>query len=312
MYLIRSYALNHIKDKIGQNNHFLITGLVGLDTILKSPEAIPTPQFSDWNPKSIKSSVERSRVYLLQTSFIWIIDCLDTYLKLLNRKPFYIEDSILAKELNHDEVSSQISAKVSRIESHLKKLPKVEISILHLALHWRNLIAHTDSNNGLDSKYVEILKSEQSYMKENFSGLILNDDLILPENTPVLKQKTVSAVIKCIHSIIYKIDEELTLNINLELYIYRILLYHFSENEIKMKSTWSRDAEKRSSRLKNILLNYGFKMEKPVDPSRIYITFEDERNFEKIINGLVEMSFSEVTSYLKTKTNWQNLHKKSF
>ncbi len=309
MYLIRSYALNNIKDKIGQNNHFLITSLVGLDVILKTPPKELTAEFTTWNPKQIKNSVERSRVYLLQTSFIWIIDCLDTYLKSLNRKPFYIEDLTLAKDLNHEDVSSQISAKISKLELHLKRLPEVEVSVLHLALHWRNLIAHTDSNDMLNSRYVEILKKEREYMKKNFSGLILEDNLILPTNNPILKQKTVSAFIKCIQTIIYKIDEELTEQISLEPYIYRILFNHLSKNKMKMQTTWQRDVEKISSRLKNILLNNGFRTEKPADSENKYFTFEDPHKFDHIIHTLSHMTFTDAFSFLKAKTNWQDLHK---
>ena len=87
MKITRSYALKKFKKEIGQANHFLITILVGLDGV-KSGKVEKNDEFSAaWNPKDVVASAERSRIYTIKASLAWVVDCLDMYLRLCNRKP---------------------------------------------------------------------------------------------------------------------------------------------------------------------------------------------------------------------------------
>ena len=80
VYLNISERRKRFKDSMGQANHFLITALIGLEYINNNEVSCPESFSTSWNPKNKKSSVERTRLYILKSSLSWAIDCLDTYL----------------------------------------------------------------------------------------------------------------------------------------------------------------------------------------------------------------------------------------
>lgn len=66
--LNHSVAQRQFKKRMGQANHFLITILIGLDEVSKGLVKKPDTLDVSWNPKDVKASAERSRVYALNSS----------------------------------------------------------------------------------------------------------------------------------------------------------------------------------------------------------------------------------------------------
>ena len=84
----KTHARRKFKKLLGQANYFLITSLIGLNYI-KETENIKKPdEFStSWEPHNPKVSALRSRVYILNSSLAWTVDCLDSYFIMIHRKP---------------------------------------------------------------------------------------------------------------------------------------------------------------------------------------------------------------------------------
>ena len=86
MDINRSIALKRFKNEIGQANHMLITIMVGLDGIVPYQVEAQEEFHTSWNPKSKEISVERSKVFVKKATMAWLVDCIDMYLRLINRK----------------------------------------------------------------------------------------------------------------------------------------------------------------------------------------------------------------------------------
>lgn len=79
-YKIQKYgAFGKFKKDLGNNNHLLITALVGLDKIDGSDVGKVEP--APWNPQDVKSSIARSREFVIKAGLAWSITCLDVFLK---------------------------------------------------------------------------------------------------------------------------------------------------------------------------------------------------------------------------------------
>ncbi len=79
-YKIQKYgAFSKLKKEIGNNNHFIITAIVGLDKIDESD--VGNVKLAPWNPQDVKVSVVRSREFVIKAGLVWSITCLDVFLK---------------------------------------------------------------------------------------------------------------------------------------------------------------------------------------------------------------------------------------
>lgn len=79
-YRIQKYgAFRKFKQEVGNNNHFLITALVGLNKI--NEDDVGTKEPAPWDPMDVKSSVLRSREFVIKAGLAWSITCLDVLLK---------------------------------------------------------------------------------------------------------------------------------------------------------------------------------------------------------------------------------------
>ncbi|UUI39979.1 hypothetical protein [Oceanobacillus oncorhynchi] len=64
----QSRALRYFKKLIGQNNHFLITILIGLDGVEKEKVELSEEFSTSWNPKNKRNSVIRSRHFAIKAT----------------------------------------------------------------------------------------------------------------------------------------------------------------------------------------------------------------------------------------------------
>lgn len=86
-------ARKEFKKKFGQQNHFLITSLIGLDYLENNYVECPESFSTSWNPKDKKQSVRRSRDFLLQSFLTSAVDGIDMYISMLNTAPKYVVDT---------------------------------------------------------------------------------------------------------------------------------------------------------------------------------------------------------------------------
>lgn len=153
MKIIKSYALKRFKEEIGQANHFLITILIGLDGV-KSGEVVKNDEFDvAWNPKDVVASASRSRIYTIKSSLVWVVDCLDMYLRLCNRKP----------RLLSEELSNKFNGTGHRVYEKYKLISDeyavndIDKAVVDLMICWRNRMVHFDADNDISRESRNIL-----------------------------------------------------------------------------------------------------------------------------------------------------------
>ena len=153
MKINKSYALKKFKKEIGQANHFLITILIGLDGV-KSGKVVKNDEFdAAWNPRDIIASASRSRIYTIKASLAWVVDCLDMYLRLCNRKP----------RLLSEELSNKFNGTGHRVYEKYKlvsdeyEVSDIDKAVVDLMICWRNRMTHFDAGNDISNESRNIL-----------------------------------------------------------------------------------------------------------------------------------------------------------
>lgn len=211
MKIVNSRAFKKFKQEIGQANHFLITILIGLDGV-KAGKIKKSDEFdAAWNPKDVKASVDRSRIFALKSSLAWTVDCLDMYLRMCNRKPKLISDTLSSK---FDGTGHSVYEKYKVITDEFI-INEIDSAIVDLLICWRNRMTHYDANNVLlnRSRVVleEKLKEEESVVKYHLNPIQMLESFD-KKKCPTFKEmaflirKTISFVESVDRIILNKID----------------------------------------------------------------------------------------------------------
>lgn len=258
MYLVKSPAVNLVKTNMGQNNHFLITCLVGLD-LVKNSKVIPPPAFSpQWQPSSLEISALRSREYVLNSSLAWIVDCMEGYFFAINKKPNFIENDELRNTLNGEKISRSVFLKINLFGDHLSLNQDPSFCLAHLAIAWRNRVVHSEASNDISSEHREILIRNASLLEERHSGLIVEDMLKDFDSGQAIKHKIVSSFCKATQDLLYEIDRRLMKEINLERYMRAIIHKYLQIHKDNLRLKWSREGFDREKFINQIFLSNGF------------------------------------------------------
>jgi hypothetical protein len=72
-------ARSQFKKLLGQNNHYLITILIGLNGVEAGTALLPDDFATSWNPRDVRRSVQRSREFAIKALLAWASDSLDAY-----------------------------------------------------------------------------------------------------------------------------------------------------------------------------------------------------------------------------------------
>ena len=68
------------KRSFGQANHFLVTIIVGLNSIKNSDHMLPSDLPAAWDPQDARRSAERSEAFAIQGTSVFLVTALDQYL----------------------------------------------------------------------------------------------------------------------------------------------------------------------------------------------------------------------------------------
>ena len=261
VYLNISERRKRFKDSMGQANHFLITALIGLEYINNNEVSCPESFSTSWNPKNKKSSVERTRLYILKSSLSWAIDCLDTYLSQCNQEPKLISDINLINDFNGKGRS--VNGKFSTLIKYINPSENIEDfniykSLVGLAIQWRNNTMHSGGNNIIEDEYKKILLSSADKIKELFCGLDIEITLNSFDEKRCPTFKEVTSLIRGIQRFIEIIDICIITNIDIQNYACSIIDGHFRKHNIKVSSMMSLPKEKCRSKVVNILKAHSF------------------------------------------------------
>ena len=259
--LKHSVAWQQFKKKMGQANHFLITILIGLDEVGKGNVKKPDTLDVSWNPKDVKSSVLRSRKYVLNSSLAWVVDNFDSYVQNCKRKPCFIENASLSQAL--DSADRRVNDKFvvlfnKEIDNEDFKLYG---ALVALGIQWRNVTTHSEANNVLDNQYEDILLQNIDWYRENFCHLDVNKalDNFMAHKCPTLKETT--SIIKAFLRFVEIIDSELVKEVVCERYLLDLFDKHYPAKSKSKCMFLNHTIDKQLSEARTFLHSSGFSYE---------------------------------------------------
>jgi hypothetical protein len=153
---------------VGQNNHFLITILVGLDEVATGRASLNESFSTSWNPRDPVRSAERSREYSLKAFLAWLVDGLQAYVGELRRMPGSPIDTSTWVELQKID---GFAGRVHHLAEHLGALGGPELPLCELAITWRNQLVHTTSKAKVPPTLKSALRRHAAEIEADYQGL---------------------------------------------------------------------------------------------------------------------------------------------
>lgn len=262
LILKKSFAYSQLKKRIGQANHFLITILVGLDEVSKGNAKKSATLDARWDPKDVKDSASRSRTYALNSSLAWIVDNFDSYVQNCKRKPCFIENNDLRRDL--DSADRRVNEKLEVLYKRYKTVGDLKSygALIALGIQWRNVTTHSGGGNVLDDEYKRILQENKDWYNNNFCHLDVNKALesFNTRKNPSLKE--VASIIKAVLRFVEIVDKELIKEIDVERYVKDLLDKHYPQESEERRLFTNLTREHQISKIRQLLLNSGFVDEK--------------------------------------------------
>lgn len=251
---------------MGQANHFLITALIGLDYIDKKDEVSCPESFStSWNPRDKKQSIDRTRQYILKSSLAWAIDCLDSYMSMCNQEPKIIQDETLNRAF--DKAGRSVNEKFTTLAKHVN-FPSdfdIYVSMVGLAIQWRNNTIHSAGENKIEDEHREILSNSAERIKELFCNLDINKTLCRFDSKQNPTFKEVTSIVRSVQKFVEFVDLYLISKMNIIEYACNILNYHCKNHGINPQIIRVLPEYKRHSKIVTILKNNSFSEASTID-----------------------------------------------
>ncbi|WP_144802354.1 hypothetical protein [Kocuria rhizophila] len=248
----------------GQNNHFLITVLVGLDGV-RSGTATLNDEFStSWSPRDVEQSSRRSREYALVTSLAWITDLVDVYRKKIQGMRSIIIDAE--------------SDRITRLDGRAAKLADFattlgltrddrDLLMLQFAIRWRNRIVHSEADNRLGSHLKASLLRNAEEIAVAHRGLDIGRAIASFEQNKAPTFKEVASFIAAAQRLVESLDSQAVSRMDVNQYANSVLQNHltstFESNHQVFAQFWPGNASKSEKRLRGLLLQLGFTSDRP-------------------------------------------------
>ena len=280
MKICKSSALKKFKNEIGQANHFLITTLIGLDGV-KSGEVKKNDEFdAAWNPKDVIASANRSRIFVIKSALSWIVDCLDMYLRLCNRRPKLINEGLSRK---FDGTGHSVYQKYLVIVEEYE-VDKVDQAVIDLLICWRNRMVHFDADNKLQEFSKKILKCDLE-TDERAKKYHLNSNQMLKafeeKKCPTFKE--IAFLISKAIEFIEKLDQTILSRLNIMEILDDTICYVLKRDQKIFDGIFSKnDIERRRHKIIEFMKSNGF----------MDLENNTERE-ERYINSICQLSYKE-------------------
>lgn len=260
----RTPARVAFKRNAGQNNHFLITVLVGLDAVGEGEAKLNADFSTSWSPKDIPRSVMRSREYALVTSLAWITDLVDVYRKQIQAIP-----SVLSREASSR--IGKIDGRANRLAelASILDLPKSDrnLRIVAFATKWRNTIVHSDAETRLGADLRSSLLSSAKSISLAHRGLDIERSISSFESGRAPTFKEVASFIAASQQLVETLDLAAIRKMDVDQYAESIVCEHFSaaftSNRQVFSQFWPGDSAKTHQRLTKLLAQRGFTQGEP-------------------------------------------------
>lgn len=298
-----SPALKLFKKEAGNVNHMLITIYVGLDGIIPN-DLSPNPNLhTTWNPQSKPASVERSKIFARKAAMVWLVDCLDMYLRLINRSPMLFLPEELKRSIDGEEVSRSVYKRIGFINTKYN-VSTVNSAFVDLLICWRNRATHYGADNNISETNRQLLMMNREFIKADFCGLDIGEMLSSFESSEIPSFKEVTALVRATTNYVYEVDRILLDRLDLVSYADRVLMSYLREKAAsserntnpRIDNIFSKDISSRKRMLQQILMQNGFTTS--ISPNAVDDFCENvsKLNYQKIA-GLLEAGSLVEDSY---------------
>lgn len=252
----------------GQNNHFLITILVGLAAVEDGTAMLPPEMRTSWEPRDSVRSAARSREFAIKAMLAWLVDAIDAYFRVLAHPPITANADVLAGIQLAVDKEEGIAGKVRRVAAAAGQAGSAEAVLVEVAIMWRNRLVHRASNSKLSKPLANDARGHAAHFAESYQGLVIEDLIERAQRRPAAAPsvKEITAMVRATHKLIERIDGYLVADLDLEGYLKGILWQYLTENKeldpgsvmSRSSNVWSRSPERRRSMIAQIALNRGF------------------------------------------------------
>lgn len=258
MKINHSIALKRFRAEIGQANHMLITIMVGLDGIIPYSVEAQKEFHTSWNPKSKKTSVERSKVFAKKATMAWLVDCIDMYLRLINQSPILIDDEELKKSIDSEVNSRSVYRRINLLCTHYS-IQSTELALVDLLVCWRNRLTHFQADNNIISSNRLVLQRDSEYIEENHCGLIIDQTLKSFDDFGFPTFKEITSFVRASIRLITELDKHLLQDISLVTYADRIIVKYLNDSkQSRLNNIFSKDPQTAERSIRQILFQNGF------------------------------------------------------
>jgi hypothetical protein len=265
--LLTSPARRTFKDMAGQLNHFLITILVGLSAVEDGTAELPPGMRTSWAPHDRSRSAVRSRQFAIRAALAWLVDALDTYIRMLQRPPKIATIGITKGIADADVNGEGLAGRVRSIAAAVGQAGSAEAILTEVAIVWRNRLIHQHAANKVSKPLAKATLGLATQYAESYQGLIIEDLIKHVEQTPSASPtiKEVTAIVRAVHKLVERVDENLLRGLGLELYLREVLGEYLTENRdadpgsvmVRASNVWGKSPISCLSTIRNIALNNG-------------------------------------------------------
>lgn len=285
----KTHARRKFKKLLGQANHFLITTLIGLDHIEKTKNIKKPAEFStSWEPHNTKVSAIRSREFVINSALAWTVDSLDSYLTMIHRKPKIIQDSEFTVAMS--KAGRSVYKKAINVGEYFDIDLKL-IAMIELLITWRNNLTHNFAENIIREESEQELLDNKQNVKDEYSGLIINDIFKKAYNGKSPSFKECASLISATHKFVEKIDSIIINRLDTNKFAKNVYCLYFNQNyEKRISKIFGSPIEDREKIIINILQDTGAFDE--IDDS--------------IINSLIHMKPTDIKIHNKSEEEEQD------
>lgn len=260
----RTQARVAFKQNAGQNNHFLITVLFGLDAV-KAGDASLSGEFStSWSPQDVSRSAVRSREYALVTSLAWITDLVDVYRKQIQGLPSVIDETVSARINKIDGRANRLAELASVLKLSMTDR---NLAMMLFATRWRNTIIHSDADTRLGNDLRRALVKLRDALSLEHRGLDITRSIASYERGDAPTFKEVASFIAAGQQLVETLDQAAVAEMVIEQYAESALCQHFSDavktNPQVFSQFWPGNPAKTYQRITQLLTQLGFTSSEP-------------------------------------------------
>jgi len=255
LFLKETHARRVFKGALGQNNHFLITIMIGLDAVERGDAHLSQDFSTVWEPRDVQRSAQRSRQFVCKALMAWLVDAIDGYISNLMSSPAIITNASLITALRRER---SIGGRVRRLASNCGEQSAIETLLVRVAIIWRNRLVHYKADNMPGPALSNELRHQAEAIASDYQGLDIERLLLSLERTRSPTFKEITALVRSAHKWVQRIDSSLLTRIDLDDFIRSVLASYVQEDPgRRINNVWGKDIRSRLSTLIQIAQNYG-------------------------------------------------------